>query len=197
MTDRTWIYFVFLVLSLAVGGWLLREPVLKPYQALATEAEANRDRARELKDEIQRRKAAEGELVDIGLRFGEPLAPAERPLRATRFYRVVESLVLGNGLTVDSIQPKPTELRENGLLRFPVVVTMTGDLTALVALLSEIRSTTALIEVERLTIQRREDESQPLGMQITLVAYGLADRETRRQLEAAERSSRTSREEEQ
>ncbi|MCC7491959.1 MAG: hypothetical protein IT204_06410 [Fimbriimonadaceae bacterium] len=192
MTERTWVYFALLAVSLVIGGVLLREPLLEPYRAMQAEALANQRKAGELKTELLARRAASSKQGNVLARFGEELDAAGRRRRATQVYRQVEAMVTASGLLLDSIQPKPDQLDGDGLLRFPVVLSARGTDAQVVALLGQIQSTTTLLVAERLTMQRRDDAQAPVAVQVTVVAYGVADRETRDRL-AAERAKKTQR----
>ena len=185
MTDRTWGYIVLLFLSIVVAGWMLREPVLGPYHRYAEEAAADRERSKELKLELARRQHSSTEVEDVLAAYGQPLSPTGRKARATAFYRRVESLVLSSGLEVQSLQPKPDQLSADGLLRFPIHCSLVGDMPGVVAMLAQLKRTTGLIEVEDLSLRRRDKADQPLTIQATLVSYAVADQATRAELEQA------------
>ncbi len=182
MSDRTWLYAAGLVVALAMGGFLLQEPVFKPYHELATRTTADRAKVKELKADLARRQASRGEASEVLTEYGGPLSELDRHARATLFYRRVESMVTSSGLEVVSLQPKPEQMDATGVIRFPVVVSVTGDLKGVVSLLAQARATSGLIGVERLTVRRRDDEQKPLSFQAILVSYGVADRETRDKL---------------
>ncbi len=189
MTERTWVYFVLLAGALVVGGLLLREPVLGPYQELARQAEADRAKASELRAELRSRRNSTRAAASVLAWFGQPLSPDDRKVRATQVYRRVEAMVLSSGLHLDSIQPKPDSLDEQGLVRFPVTLSVSGEMGQVVALLAQARSTSGVIAVERLNLKRRDDPARPMAMQATLVAYGMADRATRTKLAKARSKS--------
>lgn len=185
MTDRTWGFIVLLLCTIPVAGWLLKEPLLKPYREYAVQIKTDQDAALDLKREIQRREQAGGEIAEVLSAYGQPLSPAGRKGRATAFYRRVEALVLSSGLDVQSLQPKPEQVDADGLIRFPLVASLNGDMTGLVAMLSQIRRTSGLIGVENMSIRRRDDEARPLTVQVTLVSYAVADQATRDDLAKA------------
>jgi Tfp pilus assembly protein PilO len=185
VTDRTWGYIVLLIVAIGVGGWMVREPVLRPYAELAERAAEDRARTAELKVELARRQQSSGEVEAVLMAYGQPLSPTGRKARATAFYRRVESLVLSSGLQVQSLQPKPEQIDADGLLRFPIVVSLTGDMPGVVALLAQLRRTSGLIALENLALRRRDSADQPLTVQATLVSYAVADLETREELARA------------
>lgn len=185
MTDRTWVYIVLLVGVLPVAGWLLREPVLKPYREYAARAVEDREQAAELKAQLRRREQAGGEVAEVLAAYGQPLSPVGRKARATAFYRRVESLVLASGLQVQSLQPKPEQIDADGVVRFPVLASLTGEMSGLVSLLAQMQRTSGLIGVESLSLRRRDDAAQPLTVQVTMVSYGLVDQATRAELARA------------
>ncbi len=182
MTDRTWGFIALLLCTIPVAGWLLKDPLLKPYREYAVQAEEDRDKAAELRVEIKRREQVGGEVAEVLAAYGQPLSPAGRKGRATAFYRRVEALVLASGLEVQSLQPKPEQMDDGGLLRFPVYASLNGDMAGVVSLLSQIRRTSGLIAVEDLSLRRRDDATRPLTIQATLVSYAVADQATRDEL---------------
>lgn len=190
LTERTWLYVVLLVIVLAISGALLREPVLRPYRAMADEIAVKQRRLDEIRTESRRRLSSQADMTDIAAMYGTPLDATSRPRRATLFYRRVESMVLGSGLTIETVQPKPAQVDERGVIRFPVSVSVEGDLAGVVRLLSQVSRTTALIGVEHLSIRRRDDPKAPVAAQALLVSYGLADRETRAELAKAGRKTK-------
>lgn len=185
VTDRTWVFVVLLLCTIPVAGWLLKEPLLKPYRDYAVHAKEDRDKAAELRQQIKRREQAGGEVAEVLAAYGQPLSPTGRKARATAFYRRVEALVLSSGLDVQSLQPKPEQVEADGLLRFPVYASLNGDMNGVVSLLAQLRRTSGLIGLENLSLRRRDDPTKPLTVQLTLVSYAVADQATRDELARA------------
>jgi hypothetical protein len=185
MTERTPLYLVLLAASVLVGLALLREPLFGPYLALGRTITESRAKVASLQAELRAAEQTRPELRRLGEWFGEPLAAGERPARAGVFYSRLETLAAGAGLAVESLQPRPDTVDGQGVVRFPVALNLLGDTRGLVALLSQLRASTQLVGVERITVRRRDDSARPLSMQAVLVSYGLVDRETRAKLKHA------------
>jgi Tfp pilus assembly protein PilO len=195
MTNKTWVYFALLGVSLVIGGLLLREPLLSPYRDLQTRIAADELRVKELQAEIAARQHSRDDAVRLSAAFGPALEPDRRAVRAAWFYSQIESNAAASGMELVSLQPRPAVVEETGLLRFPVAVSLQGDMAGLVGLLAQFRATTALVGIDRLVVQRRDDARKSLAVQATMAAYGLADPQTRAKLaaEAAKRSAGRSR----
>lgn len=190
MSDRTWLYAAALLGSLLVGGLLLQEPLLRPYREMATQIEADRAQIDTLNADLKRRNASRGEVGEMLAEYGAALDEPAREARQTRFYRRVESMVTSSGLEVVSLQPKPDQMDNDGIIRFPLVMSVTGDLKGVVAFLAQVRGTSGLIGLERVTVRRRDDDQKPLAFQAILVSYGVADQDTRERLTRAKDKSR-------
>lgn len=192
MSERTPVLVFTLVLVMAAGLVLLREPVFQPYRQMADELQTTRDETRRLTDELAQRRTSGQDQVRVEVAYGTPLDDTARTLRATRFYGQIGALASGSGLKVQSLQPRAEVIGEDYVVKLPLQAQLEGDLNALVAFLAQLRASSALVGIERLVITRREREAQALSVQIRLVSYAIADYATRERL-AKEREKRTKR----
>lgn len=188
MSERTPLLLVLLVVALVGGGALLREPLFRPYAQMAVDLQSAREEADRLRAELQRRRSSTGEAAELQAVYGPPLDEAGRMALATSFYRRIEALALGSNLKVQSIQPRPEILSDEGIVKIPVQVAFEGDTQGLVAFLAQLASTTALVGAERLVVRRRDNAEHPLTVQVRLVAYGVADQATREHLKQAKKA---------
>ncbi len=187
MTTRTWLMLALLLLSLLVGVFLLREPVFSPYFERKEELETLREEVNQLRERLAETKDAARSREVSWSGYGEPLDPAAQAARASDWTRRLEALTLGAGLEVVTVQPKREVIDEQGLIAFPITLTLAGDTGGLVRLLSQLQSLNGVVAVERLVVRRQSRGGQPLTIQATVTNYGVIDLERREQL-AAERA---------
>ena len=186
MSEKTPVYLALLIGSLVLGLVLLREPLFGPYQRMGDQIAELRNQADALDQELRERSGGRAELSSLLDAYGDPLEPGARSMAAASFYSRLETLATGCGLKVESVSPKPEVLTDDGLLRFGVSVNLPGDTQGMVAFLAQLQAATSVVGIDRLTVRRREGTEQPLTMQVQLTSYGIADRDTRRELAQAQ-----------
>ncbi|MBI2298859.1 MAG: hypothetical protein HYU66_07915 [Armatimonadetes bacterium] len=195
MSERTPLLFILLVVALGAGVFFLREPVLKPYQQMAVDLAAAQQKAAELTQQIRERGRDGRQTARLEAEYGPPMSAPDRAARATDFYRWIEALAHGCGLTVASTQLRPEQIDTDGVVKLPVQVSLDGDLRGVVAFLAQVRGSTSLIGAERLVLRRQDKADKPINAQMVVVAYALVDRQTRdeltreREAKASKRSS--------
>lgn len=182
MTQSSWIYGVGLAVALLFGGYVLQTTLGARYREMGDDITATRATLRELREQRQLSDELADEQRRLRDAFGEPLDEPGRQEHRTRFYSRIAELALDSGLAVVSVQPRPETVSEAGVVAFPVVVSLDGDMRGLISMLAQVRRTSALMEIERLVIRRRERAEVPLSVEATVVSYGYLDRETRERL---------------
>lgn len=182
MTTRTWPMVLLLLVSIVVGLVLLREPLLKPYYARKAEVEALREDVGKLRSELLETRAAAKRRTASWQGYGDPLDVSKQAQRSSDWTRRIETLAVGAGLEVVTVQPKRPRLDDLGVVGFPLTVSLAGDSAGLTRFLSQLQTMRGVVEIERLVVRRQTRGDEPLTVQASVVHYGVLDAARREEL---------------
>jgi hypothetical protein len=165
------LYVLLLVLGLGLTAVFVAWPLFSRGPRLNRDLRdltAKQDTLAKRLDQYQERQKEYENLVRL---FGPSLR--DPSTRMPRFVSQLQGLCGGSRMVVTSIQPLAREESEEGWVRFPVQLTVRGDLSGLIKLLFRLRNHVPLTDVERLTVRADAKNRRDLTIQMLLSSYGL------------------------
>ena len=130
---------------------------------------ARQQRARTQQETAQRRRAL---AASTTLTERIPAQPAswswseQLPAMMTQVSRLAKD----SGAAVETIQPAPP-VTNNGVTRFPLRVTLHGNLTALTRMLEQVRQVKPLLAIDKISLRPGAKPGEPMLIELTVAAY--------------------------
>ena len=127
------------------------------------------------KRELRDSKASKKNYLDCSLKLGGRWSECSWSDQAPFALAQLTSITGRRGLKMKTFQPQPMS-SANSILRFPVRISLEGDLTSLASVLEDVEKTTPLLEIERLDIRKAAKASgDRLQADMTISSFVVLD----------------------
>ena len=183
------LFVIMLVMGLVLIGGGVVWPLATRLPQLNRDVQSMTEEQASLEGQWSHYQEQQQEYTELVRLFGARLT--DPSTRMPRFISQLQGLCAVSEVTVASLKPLAREESEEGWIRFPVQLTVQGDLPGLVQLLYRLRRQVPLTEVERLTVRADAKNRKNLTIQMLLSSYALWEEEVwaAKEQEAAKETS--------